>query len=54
MTALQDWLPITPWTYRPIRALVRATPLRLVLPGLPPEPEAGRAPRLLDPGVERC
>ncbi|CRZ14631.1 hypothetical protein [Mycolicibacterium neworleansense] len=52
MTALQDWLPTTPWTPRTIRALVRA-PLRLVLPSRPVE-EAGRAPRLLRPGVERC
>ncbi|MFV8164648.1 hypothetical protein ACNQVK_21625 [Mycobacterium sp. 134] len=51
MTALQDWLPMTPWTPRTIRALVRA-PLRLVLPGRPEE--ADRAPRLLSPGVERC
>ncbi|WP_168433759.1 MULTISPECIES: hypothetical protein [unclassified Mycolicibacterium] len=51
MTALQDWLTIPPRTPRTIRALVCA-PLRIVLPSRPPE--AGRAPRLLSPGVERC
>ncbi|MCW1820384.1 MULTISPECIES: hypothetical protein [Mycolicibacterium] len=51
MTALQDWLPTTAFTPRAIRALVRA-PLRLVLPDRPVE--AGQAPRLLRPGVERC
>lgn len=51
MTALQDWLPIPAWTPRTIRALVRV-PLRIALPDRPTE--AGRAPRLLSPGVERC
>ncbi|MCV7113939.1 hypothetical protein [Mycolicibacterium setense] len=51
MTALQDWLPSTPWTPRTIRTLVRA-PLRMVMPSRPVETD--RAPRLLTPGTERC
>ncbi|MHC9292673.1 hypothetical protein ACRCUN_09395 [Mycobacterium sp. LTG2003] len=52
MTALQDWLSISPLTPRAVRTLVCA-PLRVVRPGR--RPQTGEdLPRLLRPGVERC
>lgn len=51
MTALHAWLTIPTSTPRTVRALVNV-PLRMVRPSRPSP--AGRAPRLLSPGVERC